>query len=508
MVERAHPAEAWSPQSGPQIAFATTEADIAIIGGSPGGGKTVVCLYEGAKLALLDHVRRSRATYFRRTEVALVRGGSVWDRAQQMLPAFGGTVRLEEKSITFEASTAQIEDQHRLDFRHLHLLGSERSYDGSEQDLVVFEELQEFAAQQFWYMVSRMRSRTGVRPRMRGSCNPEPDSWLAELLFSGGYVSEIDGYAIPEMSGVVRWIVRDEQTDDLLWYDSHELALAAHPDLEARDLISFTFILSRLSDNPKLGESDPGYRGRLRVQLRKDRVRLIGEGDLNRGGCWLTTDVAGDFFAADAIKVARMPPSPVTRWVRGWDFGSSEPSAHEPNPDWTEGAKVGLCEGGELWIDDLKSVQLGPIATTDIVREVGYRDGPLVEVGIFQDTGAAGKRDAATLKAELEDDRLTVHVVHSDRRLGDEKGDAYVARSKKKTKSSTAKQALARPWALLASQGRVFMREGEWNKKLRAQAHRFPNAAKDDVIDAISCAVQVLDIGSYSMISAMKEVGR
>lgn len=509
MADHQHPADAWRPQPGPQTTFARTTADFAIFGGSPGGGKSVACLYEAAKLAHLPGARRVRATFFRRNEVSLLRAGSIWDRAREMLPAFGGTVRLEDRAVTFEHPDGQIEDQHRIDFAHLHLVGSERSYDGSEQDLIVLEELQEFEASQVWYMVSRLRTRSGLRPRVRASCNPDPDcEWLVELLVGGGYVGD-DGYAIPERSGLVRWIVRDEDTDELLWYDSRDEALEAHAELGQDEVLSFTFVLSRLADNPALGRKDPSYRGKLRMQLRKDRVRLIGEGPVDRGGCWLSTDVAGDFFALDAIRVAAAPPSPVVRWVRGWDFGSSEPTSKEPDPDWTEGAKVGLCEGGELWIDDLESAQLGPIATTDLVVDVARRDGALVEVAIFQDAGSAGKRDAATIAAELEAHRLVVQVVHSDRRVGDERG-AVPSTSKrgKRTKSSAAKQALARPWALLAKAGRVWMRTAEWNAKLRHQAHRFPNARKDDAIDAVSCAAHVLTEGGTSIVDALDRVER
>lgn len=511
MSSLAHPSEAWQPQTGPQMAFARTSADFAIIGGSPGGGKSVACLYEGAKLCHLRGARRVRATYFRRDEVSLLRAGSIWDRATEMLPAFGGTVRRDDVSVTIEHIEGQIEDQHRIDFRHLHRLGDERSYDGSEQDLIVFEELQEFEASQVWYMVSRLRTRSGLRPRIRASCNADPEcEWLVELLSSGGYLGD-DGYIRREMSGVVQFLTRDEMTDELLWYTTREAALEAHPELIAADVLSFTFVLSTPRDNPALMRRDPGYMGRLRIQPRKDRVRLIGEGPDDRGGCWFSTDRAGDFFALDALQIVSAPPSPIVRRVRAWDFGSSEPTTKEPDPDWTEGALVALCENGELYIEDLVSAQKGPLATTELVVDTATHDGPLVEVGIFQDSGAAGKRDAATLRAELEAHRLTVHVVHSDRRLGDEKGSPEAAsrRRGRRAKSSPAKQAMARPWSLLASQRRVFMRgPAEWNKKLIHQAHRFPNAKKDDAIDAVSCAAQILTDGGTSVLDALDRIER
>ena len=502
-----HPAERWNPQPGPQTIFAETSADIALIGGSPGGGKSVSLLYEFAKLTQYRHARRVRGTAFRRTQVALEKGGSLWDRAKEMLPAFGGIVLEKATSIRFEASSIQIEDQHRIDFAHLHALGSERLYDGSEQDLVIFDELQDFEESQFWYLVSRMRSTTGLRPRMRASCNAEPDSWLARLLDSGGWIGE-DGYIRPERSGVVRWFVRSEETDELEWFDSEHEARASFPELGPEEVMSFTFVLARTSDNRRLSKHDPGYRGRMRNLLRRDRLRLFGESGEDRGGNWLNQDVAGDFFALDAIKFVDGPPSRIVRTVRGWDFGSSEPTAKEPNPDWTEGARVSWCEGGEIYIEDVASAQLGPISTTRFVERVAERDGALVEQAIFQDAGAAGKRDAETTAALLEDLRLSARIVSSARRSNETDAEPTRRSSKKRERSSLAKQALAKPWALLAEQGRVYARRAEWNAKLRRQTHPFPNGKKDDLIDAISCAVQVLDVGSISTVDAIGQRAR
>lgn len=504
-----HPAEAWSPQSGPQTTFANTLADVAIIGGSPGGGKSIADLYEFFKLTQL-RVRRLRGVAFRRTDVALMKSGSLWDRAKEMAPSFGGLVFEESKSIVIEAHTGQIEDRHRLDFGHLHALGSERLYDGAELDVVILEELQDFDETQFWYMASRTRTTKGLRPRIRASCNAEPDIWLADLLRKGGYVGD-DGYAIPAMSGVVQWIVRDEETDELRWHRSEAAALEAHPELERADLMSFTFVLARTSDNKKLRATDPGYRGRMRNLLRRDRLRLYGEGSEDRGGNWLAAEGAGTFFERDAIKFVDRPPSRVVRWVRGWDFGSIE--SDEPDwkkgPDWTEGARLGWTENGELWIDHVASCRLRPVATTRFVEQRAEDDGPGVVVAVFQDKGASGKRDAETTAETIEGLSIAVEIVHSDRAHAETDAATPRVRSAvRKAKSSIAKQVLAKVWARLCELGRVYASNRlspEAKDKLRAQTYRFPNGPKDDLIDSISCGVQALDIGHVSVADAIEK---
>nr|WP_234841454.1 terminase family protein [Sinorhizobium meliloti] len=65
-----------------------------------------------------------------------------------------------------------------------------------------------FSAKQFWYMVSRNRSMSGVRPYTRATCNPDADSWVAELI--RWWIDQDTGLPIPERAGVLRWFVRSD----------------------------------------------------------------------------------------------------------------------------------------------------------------------------------------------------------------------------------------------------------------------------------------------------------
>ena len=48
LAEDEAPRSRWAPQRGPQTAFASSPADIAIFGGAAGGGKSYALLYEAA----------------------------------------------------------------------------------------------------------------------------------------------------------------------------------------------------------------------------------------------------------------------------------------------------------------------------------------------------------------------------------------------------------------------------------------------------------------------------
>lgn len=53
---------------------------------------------------------------------------------------------------------------------------------GSQVPLVEFDQLEQFSRAQFDTMLGRGRSSSGIKPYIRATCNPDPDSWLADFL--------------------------------------------------------------------------------------------------------------------------------------------------------------------------------------------------------------------------------------------------------------------------------------------------------------------------------------
>lgn len=478
--------EAFGPQPGPQTLFATTEAQVAILGGGAGGGKSIALLYEGGKITLIDRVRAARVVLFRREKEDLKRGGGLWDKAAQVYPLFGGLSR-EAPSLdwTFEASTRRIEDRHRIQFRHLQRERSIYSHDGTEYDLIGFDELQQFTERQFWYMFSRLRSRSGLQPRIRATCNPMPGSWLYKLV---AWWIGPDGYAIRERSGVIRWFVRDPKDEQIAWFDSREEALAAFPRLMPR---SFTFILASLDDNPALERADPSYRGNLEAMTRAERARLLGtkdEAGRDRGGNWLVRDTPGDVFRRQDVIIVDRPPSRIVASIRFWDRAASSPTPKKPNPDWTRGPRVSLTEKGQLYVDDLESAQTGPVRVTRLLQATAKADGPEIEVGLWQDTGGAGKTDVETMRVALAG--FSVRIVLS-----------FVAGATDEPEpekgSSRAKRIFANAWAPLVEHGRFFMKRAPWNEEVLQEMEAFPYGTHDDIVDGISGAAQVLIAGNF-----------
>src|SRR5665213_1238599 len=74
------------PQRGPQTMFAVSEADIAILGGAAGGGKSYSLLLE--PLRNVERTGKFAAVIFRRTTPSITHPGSLWDTASEIYSNF------------------------------------------------------------------------------------------------------------------------------------------------------------------------------------------------------------------------------------------------------------------------------------------------------------------------------------------------------------------------------------------------------------------------------------
>ena len=464
----------WGPQPGPQTMLAECSADIAILGGQAGGGKSFGLLYEGVKWVRHPRVRGYRAIAFRRSEGELTGGGGLWEESLEIFRAFGGRPRESQLDWVFEAESDLVEDRHRIEFRHLQRESTVYEHMGLQYAVILFDELTHFTSAQFWYMYSRLRSTCGVQPYMRASCNPDPDSFVAPLI--AWWIGD-DGYPIPERSGVLRWLVR--VGDALQWFPTREAAVAAWPRERP---ISFTFIAARLKDNPKLTEKDPGYISRLQMLGRVDRARLLGDED--KGGNWHVRATSGLFFKKADFKIANEPPSRIVRTVRFWDKAGSVETSKHPNPDWTRGPRVSLCENGEFWIDDLVSARERPTAVLRLMRRTAELDGVQVIVGLWQDSAGAGLVDVDTTATALAG--FVVEIVSSTA------PDATDVQKKKLIGSSRPKRVFARVWAPFVERGLVYVKRAEWTDTVTGECDDFPDGKFDDIVDGISGAMQLL----------------
>jgi predicted phage terminase large subunit-like protein len=452
------------PNPGPQEQFLSTAADIAIYGGAAGSGKSFAVAIDP-----LRHVHRRGfgAVVFRRESTRLIGSGSIWEEASGIYPRLGiGATSRESPVLDWRFPSGAI-----LEFRHLQHEKDKLAHSGKQYAAIYFDELTEFEEGQFWFLVSRNRSTCGIRPYVRATCNPDPDSFVRRLI---DWWIDSDGFPIPERSGVVRWFVRDG--DALVWGDSREELVARYPDSGP---VSLTFIAARLADNPK---GDPNYRSKLMALPRVERERLLG-------GNWNVRPAAGMFFRRTWFEPIDRAPDDIALWVRAWDLAATEESASNASPDWTRGIKVGITsprhrrdEAGQVTMyrkfvfGDLVSIRGTPGAVESLYTATAQQDGKGVIQLFWQDPGQAGKVQAASIRQQLRDFAVEFVVATKD------------------------KQTYAELWSRLAepdddeTYGAVQVVRADWNAALFAECDSFPDGVHDDIIDAASRAMLRLSV--------------
>jgi hypothetical protein len=285
------------PQPGPQTEFLTTSADIAIYGGAAGGGKSYALLLEP-----LRHYHNARfgAVIFRRNSTQVRNEGGLWHESMALYGPLGAHPREAFLEWVFPTYA-------RVKFGHLEHDRSVHDWHGSQIPFIGFDELTHFSERQFFYMLSRNRSTSGVPGYIRATCNPDADSWVRRLI--DWWIGE-DGYPVAERSGVLRWFVRLD--DAFIWGDSREEILEKYGADQLPK--SLTFIPSKLQDNQALMKKDPSYLASLRALSRVDRMRL-------EGGNWNVRATAGMLFQREWFQVIDAIPG---GWVQAIRFGTGQ----------------------------------------------------------------------------------------------------------------------------------------------------------------------------------------
>ena len=428
-----------------QEQFLSSSADIAIYGGAAGGGKTWSLLLEP-----LRHIGNKDfgAVIFRRSIPEIMKEGALWDEASNIYPLLGGRQNKVDHFFTFP-SGAKVTLAHLQDEENL------KDWRGAQIALIEFDQLETFTEKQFFYMLSRNRSTSGIQPYVRASCNPEP-GWLADFL---GWWIDKEGYAILERSGQIRWMVREN--DLTYWADTREELEREHPHSIPK---SVTFVVSTVYDNEILLQKDPTYLANLQALSYVDRARLLG--DKHRGGNWKIVPAAGKIFNKTWFEIIDAVPAGMTI-VRFWDLAGTTKKLKKSDPDFTASVKIGRLKD-VYYVLDCTADQLNPADTDDAMRHMAIQDGHRVAQRWEQEGGASGKRDNVHIASNLV-------------------GFDGVGISPQGDKITRAKALAAQSLA-----GNVKLLRGSWNEMWLNHMHGQPDLPHDDIMDASSGAFNEL----------------
>ena len=156
------------------------------------------------------------------------------------------------------------------------------------------------------------------------------------------------------------------------------------------------------------------------------------------------------------------------RWVRYWDMAATVPR-RGTDPDWTVGAKVGLSKAGQWFVADVVRFRKAPFDAENMVAQTAALDGRGVAIAMEQEPGSSG-----------------VNMIDHYRR------NVLVGYDFIGHRPTLSKFERARPFAVAAQAGNVFMLSGSWNRLALDELAGFPALPHDDQTDAMTGAVDVI----------------
>lgn len=446
------------PKSEKQEQFINSEAHVTVFGGAAGAGKSYLGVMDFLKYI---HYPKFRGLITRRTTPQLKGPGGILDNAHDLYKKLDPKVQWKDKDGYFQFTSGA-----RIYLRHFETLNAKDNFQGSEVNLFLVDEAQQFEEAMVTYLMSRMRNPKcpEVMPHMKLTCNPDYNSFLRGWL--EWYLDPETGIPRPERDGVVRWFVVSD--GKMLWADSREEAIKKygkqdlpidHPR-QAKPL-SFKFISANVYDNPVVMDINPEYVAWLEGLPRVEKARLLY-------GSWYAREEGSGYFKRDWCEIVPQRPMHVVKRVRAWDISGTMVSDTNPNPDWTAGVLMSKDKNSIYYVEDVVRDRRRHGGVLDLILETARSDGEDVTILVPCDPGAAGKAYAAQLVREIAE-------------------AGFHARTKTTNKSKVTRFA---PFAGVAEAGGVCIVRGLWNDDYLGELEAFDGSrnVKDDQVDATSDA--------------------
>lgn len=292
------------PQAGFQEKVLTTEADIKIIGGSRGGGKSFVSLFGALEYAFNPDVNMYG---FRRLEADVKRG--IYKSCKPVFRGFASFADTNFEVKFFNGTGATMKMEHLADLKQV-----KDRFRGAEMPYIVIEELAEFTKENMnvvFDLISSNRSTTGMPSQFICTCNPVGKSNKLRH-FLDYYIDPETDTIDKSRDGKVRYFCRyGEDVMEIAWGDSPEevyanpnahqkiASLSDNPDANYRDYItSIAFIEGDYADNKILHVTDPKYMNRISSGGSKAAINDIRGiwRDVEEGGSLLTISDMEGFF--------------------------------------------------------------------------------------------------------------------------------------------------------------------------------------------------------------------
>jgi len=423
------------------------DIDIVFYGGQAGGGKSLAALLHHLKWI---HDPNYRGMVLRRTTPMLMKPGAIWDEAKDLYKKAEPRCQIRMKDMKFIMPSGA-----EVAFTHFENAANKDNFQGSQLSSVVFDELTHFEEEQFWYIMSRLRTKANMKPVIRATMNPGPDSWVRKMVDWYLYPKDHPLHGRPDLSkqGIVRWFVRDG--DKMVWGSTREELLSEYPQSTP---LSFKMIFASVRDNPYIS---PTYIASLEGLPRIEREILLE-------GNWDARAEGAGYWKREWCEVIPLPPTVTVQRVRAWDISGSVKSDTNPNPDYTAGVLMSKDSNSVYYVEDVVRDRRRHGGVFELILETAHHDGDDTLIVIPRDPGAAGIAYASQLVRQLAE-------------------HGFRAKVKQSNKSKVTRFA---PFASVCEAGGVRIVRGEWNDDYMQELEGFDGSrnVKDDMVDATSDA--------------------
>lgn len=380
------------------------EVDIVFYGGQAGGGKSFAALMHHLKYI---HIPYYKGLIVRRTTPMLTKPGAIWDEARALYKEIDekARIRMKDMKINF-GPIADPEKKAEVSFTHFERVDDTDNFQGSQISSCVLDELCQFEESQFLYILSRLRTKAEMKPVLRATMNPSPDSWVRKWVDYYLYPREHEHFGRPDPAkqGKVRWFIR--QGNDMIWADSRDELFEKYgrydedgnlyPDAHPRQIkpLSFSFISASVYDNPYI---EPNYIAFLEGLNRIEKEILLF-------GSWEARPEGQGFIKREWFKEVVEEPAwtDIVHTVRAYDFaGTLKSSDSNYDPDYTACIKISKLKNGEYFIHDVQRIRIRFGDWKSFVLENAVRDGSNVDIVLPIDPNPAAKAATQMLSREI-----------------------------------------------------------------------------------------------------------
>lgn len=415
-----------------------SKAFITLYGGQAGGGKSYGLM--GGLLDLALRYPKFTGLALRKTLTEAKQPGALWPLLRDMAAEAG------MKTHGTDLTATNPETDSIIKIGHMQRPNSRKSFQGSQYDVIAFDEGTHFTGEEVNWMFSRMRNPDSDMPdsetRMWITCNPDPASflkqWLAPWVDPGHDLYPADQDATLYMrlhetpEEVTHWKERQDEDDS-----------------------SIRFIPSSLSDNKYLGDA---YRRNLERMTRVEKQQLLY-------GSWEEITGTGMYFATKHLPDTETELT--GKRIRAWDTNASLSS----HADFTVGVLlVHNVQQDMMQVRDVIRIRESASSLEERIVTQAKIDGRKTIVAVEQEPASQAAAWSSQLQRRLSQEGIQCRLSRVQRDKG-----YRVSR-----------------FASTARDGKVTLYRNRWNASYRHELVSFPDGTYDDQVDASSLAYNTL----------------